>query len=850
MFNFNLKKSGIYHALKWRRWFEGVKIFKKLFLVISLITGILFFFGVFGKKFSSDVIDLNWIFFLLFFGFFIGAWIEDLFFELKLKQPELKYTLDEALHFPTRFNLADFLDYQSALAVWRSIKFAKSKKIPALTSSMLAYFLLRENPELNFIFSRLLLSQREIKEALKEHIKNLERSKFEERYSDDFQRVIFEALRVASERNHIRVKAGDLLTALARENIVFKKLLIELKLKPEDIENLTWWYESLRDEIEREKKFWEWENLIKRGSLGKDWAAGYTVTLDKFSVDLSEMAKLRRFPLIIGHQKELSQMEIILSRSEINNVLLVGEPGTGRNTIVFALAEKSVLGQLRPELNYKRVVKLDISGIAAQAQDIEETEFILDKIFQEVIRAGNVILVIDDFHNYLGRGGVRAGTIDISGVISKYLHLPQFQIIAITTYAGLHKYIEQNPSILSLFEKVEVSELSEKETLRIIERIVLVLEKKYKVFVSYQAIRDIISFCAKYIQDIPFPKKAIDMLDEIMIYTSSLKEKVVLPSHVAKVFTDKTEIPVGEIESKEREKLLKLEELIHKRIIDQEEAVEEISDALRRARTEITTRKGPMGSFLFLGPTGVGKTETAKALAEIYFGSEEKMIRLDMSEFQSVSDIERLIGSPGQEGLLTTQVKENPFSLVLLDEFEKAHPNILNLFLQVLDEGHLTDGLGRKVNFQNTIIIATSNAGYTIILEAIKEKLPFSQIKDKLLDFIFEKGIFRPELINRFDAVVIFRPLTKDHLLKIAELLLSKSKENLAKKDIEFVITPQLKEKIVELGYDPTFGAREMRRVIQDKVENVLAEALLRGQIKRGDRVAIDAQEFKLIINP
>jgi len=290
--------------------------------------------------------------------------------------------------------------------------------------------------------------------------------------------------------------------------------------------------------------------------------------------------------------------------------------------------------------------------------------------------------------------------------------------------------------------------------------------------------------------------------------------------------------------------------LIHQRIINQEEAVKEVSTALRRARAEVTVRNKPMGSFLFLGPTGVGKTETSKALAEIYFGSEERMIRLDMSEFQAVGDIPRLIGSPEEKGLLTTQVREDPFSLILLDEIEKAHPNILNLFLQVLDEGHLTDGLGRKVDFKNTIIIATSNAGYQIILEAIKEKVEWSGVKEKLLDYLFEKAIFRPEFINRFDAVVVFRPLSKENLLDIAELLLQKLKKNLAQKDIDFVITSALKEKIAELGYDPTFGARQMRRVIQDKVENVLAQAILAGQLKRGNRAEVEPEEFRLKINP
>jgi len=455
-------------------------------------------------------------------------------------------------------------------------------------------------------------------------------------------------------------------------------------------------------------------------------------------------------------------------------------------------------------------------------------------------------LVIDEFHNFVG-GVFAPGVIDISGILSSYLQFPQFQIITTTSFAGLHKYIEQKPSLLALFGKVEVSEISFQETIRVLENFALPLEERYKKFVTYAALRDIVLLSAKYLPDIPFPKKAIDILDEVMVETSKyIKTNLVLPVHVAKIISEKSEIPVGEVEAKEREILLNLENLIHKRIINQDEAVNGVSSALRRARAEITVRGGPMGAFLFLGPTGVGKTETSKALSEVYFGSEQKMIRLDMSEFQSISDIQRLIGSLGQEGILTTQIRENPFSLVLLDEIEKAHPDILNLFLQVLDEGHLTDGLGRKVSFSNSIIIATSNAGYKVILKALKEKTEWSGVKQKLLDYLFKEAIFRPEFINRFDAVVVFRPLSKENLLDISELMLQKLAKNLSQKGVEFIITKPLKKKIVEMGFSPVFGAREMRRVIQEKVENVLAQAFLSKALKRGDRIKINPKGFKI----
>jgi len=835
---FNLQEAKIFQALRWEKnpAFRFARPLKKLFLILFILTFVLFFYFFIFEEFTASKLKGLALIFLVSTLIF---WLVESFFNSKLKKPRLKTTIDEALVKPEGFNLAEFLSFEVAKGVWKANG----------NSTKLFYNLLISNPKLNFVFSRVLLSLKEIAKIVKEDFKKYSS---ETEIKPELQAIIFDSLKIAKEKGHQRIEIGDAITALAKNNPIFKKILVEANLKFEDIENLTWWLESLEERIEEPKRFWEWKNLLKKGFLAKQWTAGYTITLDKYSLDLSEAVKRTGFPEIVGHKKEIEQMESILSIREANNdVLIVGEAGSGRKSMVYALAKKSVLGESLPEVNFKRLVQLDLPTILAQTKNPEEVENILDTIFREVVTAGNVILVIDEFHNFVGQLGLpRPGTIDISGVISPYLPLPSFQVIAITTFEGLHKNIEQNPSILSLFEKVEVSEISQRETLILLEDLALKLERRFKKFISYLALRDVISFCDKYIPVTPFPEKAMNLLEEIMVYVSQTRDKIVLPSHVAKIVSEKIKIPVGEIEIKEREILLNLENLIHRRIINQEEAVKEVSAALKRARAGVTIRKGPIGSFLFLGPTGVGKTETSKALAEIYFGSEERMIRLDMSEFQDVKDIPRLIGSPGQEGLLTTQVREKPFSLILLDEVEKAHPNILNLFLQVLDEGHLTDGLGRKIEFKNTIIIATSNAGYQIILEALKQKTEWSKVKEKLLDFVFQEGIFRPELINRFDAVVVFGPLSKENLLDISELLLKKIKKNLAEKEIEFIITQPLKARIVELSYDPTFGARNMQRVIQDKLGNVLAEAILSGKLKRGNRVEADPGEFKLIINP
>jgi len=836
MINFNLKEAAIFQAVKWHPVFRFARVLKKLFLILFIFTFFAFLFGFLTESFSQNLNSNLFSLSIIFLVFGLGCWIKETFLNSKLKKPKLKIKLGEALLEPEKYNLAEFLSFEVAKAIW------KSKN----NSTWLFYNLLAENPHLNFIFSRALLSLKEIKKVLKDYSPPTTVPAFG---WAPLEAVIFESLKTAQKKGNLRVEVEDMMGALAKHDLIFKKILINSNLKVEDIENLTWWLEDLEEKIAESKKFWEWKNLIKRGTLAKEWTAGYTITLDRYSIDISEIVKRRGFPEIIGHQKEIEAMERILSRREINNVLIIGDPGSGRKSMIEALAIKSVLGESLPEVNFKRVLQLDLPSLLAQTESHEEVESILDTIFRETISAGNIILVIDEFHNFIG-GVTRPGVIDISGVISSYLPLPQFQIVALTTFEGLHKQIEQNPSVLSLFEKVVVSEILERETLMLLENLALILEYKYKKFISYPALRNIINYCSKYLPAKPFPEKAMDLLDEVMVYLAQTKDNVLLSKHVAKIVTEKTQIPVGEIEIRERKILLNLEALIHQRIINQEEAVKEVSAALRRARAEVTIRNGPIGCFLFLGPTGVGKTETSKALTEIYFGSEKRMIRLDMSEFQAIADIPRLIGSPGEEGFLTTEVRERPFSSILLDEIEKAHPNILNLFLQVLDEGYLTDGLGRKVNFKNSIIIATSNAGYQIILEAIKQEAEWSGVKERLLNYLFEKGIFRPEFINRFDAVIVFKPLTKENLLDIVELLLQKIKKNLAEKDIEFLVTKPLKEKITELGYSQIFGAREMQRVIQDKVENILAQALLSGELKRGYRVEIDPEEFKLKINP
>ena len=852
-FNFDLNNTKVLRAVKNER--VPIFMFAKFFTNISLFLFILSlcfvalsFIGLGSAYISIKIAALILAIFLFF-------WNLSLFTELKIKKPSPSENFLDAIDFPEKYNIAEFLNFSAAKIVNDSVIFCQKRKI-TVNSASLFYSAIKTSKEIALISFRLGLDIEKLRDDLKNYLEKTQKQPFNPGqdghfFQEDFQKTILESLKFAKELGHKSIGEKEIFVGLARSDEFFKKIMIDYDLKELDVENLVKWLNSAENLAKKSKQFWSKENLARQGSVGKNWASGYTVNLDKYSIDWSRSVGGWACREIIGHKKEIEEIEMILARSNQANALIVGEPGTGRKSIVHALAQKCNLGVSLGDLNNKRVVELDLVSLIAQIQNPEKLEAILDQIFSETLAAGNVILVIDELQNFVGQKENRPGQVDISGILSKYLAIPSFQFIAITDFAGLHRNIEAMPSFVDFFRIVEVTEITEDEIIQILQSAALDFEYKNKVLIIYPSIREVINLTARYMPSLPFPKKALDVLDEVVVYIQTLKEKIVFPHHVAKIISQKTDIPVGKMETKEKETLMNLESLIHNRIVNQSEAVTEISIAMRRARVGIGSKNRPMGSFLFMGPTGVGKTETAKALAQIYFGSEEKMIRLDMSEFQAIADIQRLIGSVSpveMQGLLTTPVRERPFSLLLLDEIEKAHPNILNLFLQVLDEGHITDGQGRKVVFTNTIIIFTSNAGADIIFKELTTgKLTE---KESFLNALIERGTFKPELINRFDATVIFHPLSRDNLLQISQLILNGLQKNLKEKEIDFEITEVLKEKIVELSYKPEFGAREMKRVVQSNVENSIAQALLADKIKKGDSIKIDPENFSVIINP
>lgn len=870
------------------------------FFVISCFLFVFYLSGFITRETALKIPAAFFLFFILFLEIYLFA-------EFKIKGSQNDTSLGNNLERENE-NMAEFLTLTSCKIVEGALKISRQKKLSQVSGQALLYSALLEKNIQSIVF-RLGIDVQEMLVDVKNYLEK-SRSQSPDRVEDSrqrrsgqgspdkiedprqsqdsmqsgqlgnipeiifslsFQEIILEAAKVAFTRGLDTITDKDLLIALGRKDDFLKEILVGYGLQEKDLEDLTLWLDSVEKKIQKRKQLWRRENLAGYGFLGRDFASGFTVTLDQFSVDWQAVVSKYVFHEVIGHQEEIEELERVLAKDHLGNALIVGESGVGRKSVVEALAQRCFLGTSLLELNSKRVVELDMISLISRIKDQEILESTLEQIFEEAIGAGNVILVIDKLEQFIFPKKPLQGAVDISGILAKYLLIPNFRFIAITSLDALHQQLEHNPYFLEYFRKISVKEISESETLKVLQNLLLTLEQKHKIFIIHPSIRETVHLTAKYMPSLPFPKKAIDVLEEAAVLAS--KEKVLLPHHIAEVVSEKTEIPVGKIQAREKEVLLNLENLIHQKIINQEQAVQELAIALRRARAGITSTKRPMGVFLFIGPTGVGKTETAKALSEIYFNQfgeaeennnvedrpvfaaatagKQNMIRVDMSEFQSISDIARLIGAVSpveQEGILTTPVREKPFSLVLLDEIEKAHPNILNLFLQVFDEGHVTDGRGRKVVFSNTIIICTSNAGSAMIFKAMESGQQLQ--KEKILDAVFQQKVFTPEFINRFDAVVLFRPLTKENLIDIAQLMLDKLVISMKEKGIVLIVTGFLKDKIIELSYKPEFGAREMRRVIQNNIEHALAQALLAGEIKRGDTIEINPENFKIIKIP
>jgi ATP-dependent Clp protease ATP-binding subunit ClpC len=654
---------------------------------------------------------------------------------------------------------------------------------------------------------------------------------------------------------------------------------------------------------------------------GKKGAGEPTPTLDQFGRDLTDMAREGKLDPVIGREKETQRVLEILSRRTKNNPCLIGDPGVGKTAIAEGLAQKIVSSNIPELLRGKRVVTLDLSSMIAGSKYRGEFEERLKKVMEEIRKSGNVILFIDEIHTIIGAGAAE-GAIDASNILKPALARGEIQCIGATTIDEYRKYIEKDSALERRFQPIMVGEPTKEEAVLILKGLRDKYEAHHRVKITDESIEAAVNMSDRYITDRYLPDKAIDLIDEacakIRIQNliappdvkkietdlekitkekedsirvqdfekaaklrdkeKALKDKLegmktdwktekqvstlkVTEEHIASVVSQWTNIPVQKLTEKESERLLKLEDILHQRVIGQDDAVKSISRAVRRARVGLKDPNRPIGSFIFLGPTGVGKTELSKALAEAMFGDENNMIRIDMSEYMEKHTVSRLIGSPpgyvghDEGGQLTEKVRRNPYSVVLFDEIEKANPEIFNILLQILEDGRLTDGKGKTVNFKNTIVIMTSNVGASTIKkqkfmgftsgsEESNREDDYERMKDNIMDEL--KNSFRPEFLNRIDDIIVFRKLEKDDLKKIVKLMLNEVSSRLKEQDIEIDFTENAQEYLTKQGFDINYGARPLRRAITKTVEDKLSEEMLKGNVKKGDKVKVSVNDDKL----
>lgn len=719
------------------------------------------------------------------------------------------------------------------------------------------------------------------------------------------KRVVESSVQEAFRMGTGYVGTEHILIALIRENDnIAVRIMVSLDL------NL----QRLYDDIMNMLGEGEDQNSSACGmnSQGEKQEKSATETLDKFSRDMTALAKKNKFDPIVGRDKEIERIVQILSRRTKNNPCLVGDPGVGKTAIVEGLAQKIAEGNVPDTLKNKRIVGLDLSAMVAGSKYRGEFEERMKKAMDEVKADGNIILFVDEIHTIIGAGAAE-GAIDASNILKPALSRGEIQLIGATTLEEYRKHIEKDAAFERRFQPVKVEEPDEQAAVAMLKALRDKYEMHHKVTISDDAIEAAVKLSSRYVSDRFLPDKAIDLIDEaasrLRLKTFSApdnvaemeeklaemeKEKeaaikteefekaaeikraqdalraqwkeakkewennhenqaqVVTREEVAEVVSVWTGVPLQSLQEEESQRLLHLEDILHQRVIGQSEAVKALAKAIRRGRVGLKDPNRPIGSFLFLGPTGVGKTELSKALAEALFGDEDAMIRIDMSEYMEKHSVSRMVGSPpgyvGYEegGQLSEKVRRNPYSVVLFDEIEKASPDVFNVLLQVLDDGHITDGQGRKVDFKNTVIIMTSNAGARSIVEPKRvgftsmetEEQSYQNMKKNVMEEV--RHIFKPEFLNRIDDMIVFHSLTQEDILEIVKLMTKtvskRIKENM---DITVTFTDKALEKIAEEGYDKAFGARPLRRAIQSRIEDAFAEEYLMGNFKAGDKVSV-----------
>jgi ATP-dependent Clp protease ATP-binding subunit ClpC len=735
----------------------------------------------------------------------------------------------------------------------------------------------------------------------------------QEGYSPRAQRVIDGAAKEAVRFHSVQIGTEHILIAMIKETeCVASRLLNTLSV---NIQKL--YVDTL---IAMGEDASSYKEDFQNGRPGRKKSTYGTPMLDQYSRDLTELARDGALDPVVGRQKEIDRVIQILSRRSKNNPCLIGEPGVGKTAIVEGIAERIVTGMVPDSVLGKRVVSLDLSGMVAGSKYRGEFEERIKRVIQEVARSENVLLFIDELHTIIGAGGAE-GALDASNILKPALARGEIQIIGATTIEEYRKHVEKDAALERRFQPVTVEEPTEEEAVLILKGLRGQYEQHHHVTITDEAIDAAVQLSVRYINDRFLPDKAIDLLDEAAAKVRlgagnhveeavGLKEQIRLKEQlledalsdmnmeqareikqqkealekelekltakskrelrrknlsvgedeIADIVSGWTKIPVKKLTEGEAARLRKLEATLHKRVIGQEDAVSAVAKAVRRGRVGLKDPKRPIGSFLFLGPTGVGKTEISKALAEAVFGNEQAMIRVDMSEYMEKHSVSKMIGSPpgyvGHEdgGQLSEKVRRNPYAVILFDEIEKAHPDVFNILLQVLDDGHITDSQGRKVDFKNTIIIMTSNAGAQAIVEP--KKLGFASNNDEKQNYERMKGsvmeevrrIFKPEFLNRIDETIVFRSLNKEDMKQIVTLMCKELAERCEKQmGIRLVVRDGAKNYIVEKAYDPKYGARPLRRKIQNEIEDRLAEEILDGKIKRGAEVIVTTRKNVIV---
>jgi ATP-dependent Clp protease ATP-binding subunit ClpC len=663
----------------------------------------------------------------------------------------------------------------------------------------------------------------------------------QEQVDPQIYQVFSQAYQMVYNERRSRVEVADLVWAVVSLDKLIQDILLEIKITPEMIANVVSWINVQKLLQEKYRHYRSRAYFKPKGTMNRAMTALATPMLDSFSEDLTLAARAGYLPLCVAREKEIEEILHIIEGGN-SSVLIVGQPGVGKSNIIEGLANMMVAEEVPEILQDKRFVSLSIAHMVAGASRPNELEQRAVIIMNEIMRAGNIILHIDNIHDLVGLASVGTENVDLSEIFAKFLSHKSLITIAATNVAEYKTYIE-GKILGEVLTTVNIEEPDDNQAIKMIESKVAVLEGRNEIFFSYAALERAVKLSRRYIMESYLPDKAYKILEEVsaLVKNEKGKNSLVTAEDVAKAISHRTGIPLTEVTEEESQKLMGLEEKIHERMVNQVEAVVMVATALRRARAELRDNKRPIVNLMFLGPTGVGKTELAKTVAEVYFGAEEKMIRLDMSEYQEQKSLSRLLGdaSQGIGGLLTDAVRKQPFSLVLLDEIEKAHPDIINIFLQVMDDGRLTDALGKTADFTNCIIIATSNAGTQFIMDSLRQGKNIDQVKNELM-LNQLKTYFKPEFLNRFDGIVVFKPLTEDQIELIAVLLIDKVRKNLETKGIFLEVTPAAIRELAKLGFDPVFGARPLRRLIQEKIDDALANFLLTQKVTRRDLVTFD----------